>query len=218
MNIYISDLHTEVFKNAHILKTTHVCAFQSLPSGLTWKGYYLEGMWKLITEVNSSPPGQNGCHFTDGIFKCIFLNGNVRTSIQYLLKIVPKGPIDNKSVFVQVQATSHYLNQYWPSSLTHICGTRGEMSSCLFLDITFQSTAPIFWNYSNQKSCSSIRLSHLVITTCHLKLIGSFKSHYAHLYNWKLVTETQKAWILTYNWSQKSKSSILIDLMWLVSS
>ena len=24
------------------------------------------------------------------------------------------------------QATSHYLNQCWPSSLTHICGTRGD--------------------------------------------------------------------------------------------
>ena len=24
------------------------------------------------------------------------------------------------------QATSHYLNQWWPSSLTHICGTRGK--------------------------------------------------------------------------------------------
>ena len=25
------------------------------------------------------------------------------------------------------QAPSHYLNQWWPSSLTHICGTSGEM-------------------------------------------------------------------------------------------
>ena len=25
------------------------------------------------------------------------------------------------------QATSHYLNQWWPTSLTHICGTRGRL-------------------------------------------------------------------------------------------
>ena len=47
------------------------------------------------------------------------------------LKFVPKGPIDNKSALVQVmvgakQVTSHYLNQCWPSSLMHICGTRGR--------------------------------------------------------------------------------------------
>ena len=32
----------------------------------------------------------------DGIFKCIFLNENVRISIKISLKFVPKGPIDNK--------------------------------------------------------------------------------------------------------------------------
>ena len=33
----------------------------------------------------------------DDIFKCIFLNENVRILIQLSLKFVPKGPIDNKS-------------------------------------------------------------------------------------------------------------------------
>ena len=27
-------------------------------------------------QFNSSPPGQNGCHFTDDIFRCIFMNDN----------------------------------------------------------------------------------------------------------------------------------------------
>ena len=40
----------------------------------------------------------------DDIFKCIFLNENVRISIQISLKFVPKGPIDNKSALVQVIA------------------------------------------------------------------------------------------------------------------
>ena len=39
--------------------------------------------------VNSSSPGQNGRHFADDIFKRIFLNDNIRTSIQTWLKIVP---------------------------------------------------------------------------------------------------------------------------------
>ena len=40
----------------------------------------------------------------DDIFKHIFLNENVRIFIQISLKFVPKGPIDNKSVLVQVVA------------------------------------------------------------------------------------------------------------------
>ena len=45
---------------------------------------------------NSSPPGQNGRHLTDNIFKHIFMNENLRTFIKISLKYVPKGPIDNK--------------------------------------------------------------------------------------------------------------------------
>ena len=52
-------------------------------------------------------------------------------SIKISLKFIPEGSINNKSVLFQVmawrrQATSYYLNQCWPSFLTHICGTRGR--------------------------------------------------------------------------------------------
>ena len=53
-----------------------------------------------IQGVKSSPLCQNGRRFADDIFKCIFLNENVRISIQFSLKFVPKGPIDNKSALV----------------------------------------------------------------------------------------------------------------------
>ena len=55
-------------------------------------------------DVNSSPPGQNGRHFADVIFKPISLKENVEISIQISLKFVPKGPIENKSALVQVMA------------------------------------------------------------------------------------------------------------------
>ena len=32
----------------------------------------LEVILKWLHVLNSSPPGQNGCHFTDNIFRCIF--------------------------------------------------------------------------------------------------------------------------------------------------
>ena len=40
----------------------------------------------------------------DDIFKCIFLNENYRIPIQISLKFVPRSPIDNKPVLVQVLA------------------------------------------------------------------------------------------------------------------
>ena len=54
--------------------------------------------------LNSSPPGQNGHHFADDTFKRIFLNENVRISIEISLKFVPKGPINNIPTLVQIMA------------------------------------------------------------------------------------------------------------------
>ena len=45
--------------------------------------------------INTLSPRQNGHHFSDDIFKCIFLNENVWIPIEISLKFVPKGPIDN---------------------------------------------------------------------------------------------------------------------------
>ena len=78
---------------------------------------------------NSSPSKQFGGKIADDIFKCIFFNENDWMSIKISMKFIPEGSIDNKSVFAQVmawrrQATSHYLNQCWPSFLTHICRTQ----------------------------------------------------------------------------------------------
>ena len=50
--------------------------------------------------VNSSPPGQDGRHFADAIFRCIFVNENIHILIQISLKFVPKGPIENNPALV----------------------------------------------------------------------------------------------------------------------
>ena len=51
---------------------------------------------------NWSPSEQKGRHFADNIFRRIFLNENIRISIQFSPNFVPKGPIDNKPALVQV--------------------------------------------------------------------------------------------------------------------
>ena len=45
-----------------------------------------------------------GAILADDIFKRIFLNDNVRISIEISLKFVPKGSINNKPALVQVMA------------------------------------------------------------------------------------------------------------------
>ena len=50
--------------------------------------------------INSSPPGENGRHFTDNIFKCIYLNENVWFSLKISMKFVPVVPLDNNPALV----------------------------------------------------------------------------------------------------------------------
>ena len=52
--------------------------------------------------VNTLRPRQNGRHFADAIFMCIFLNENVWIPIEISLKFVPNGPINNIPSLVQI--------------------------------------------------------------------------------------------------------------------
>ena len=50
---------------------------------------------KKHDDVNTLRPVQNGRHFADDIFKCIFLNESASIAIKISLKFVPKGQINN---------------------------------------------------------------------------------------------------------------------------
>ena len=50
------------------------------------------------------PPGQNGCHFADDIFRCIFVNEKCYILNKISLNCVPKGPIDNIRAVVKIMA------------------------------------------------------------------------------------------------------------------
>ena len=54
--------------------------------------------------LNTSSPGQNGRHFTDDIFRCIFLNEKFCILIKISLKFVPKGLIINNPALVWIMA------------------------------------------------------------------------------------------------------------------
>ena len=51
---------------------------------------------------DSCSPGQNGRHFVDDIFKCIFMNDKICILIEISLECVPRGPTDNNSALVSI--------------------------------------------------------------------------------------------------------------------
>ena len=83
--------------------------------------------WSFVGKhFNTLRPRQNGRHFPDDIFKCIFLNGNVLSLIMISLKFVPKGPINNIPALVQIMAWRRLGDKplsepMLVSLLTHIC-------------------------------------------------------------------------------------------------
>ena len=79
--------------------------------------------------VNSSPPGQNGLHFTDNILDAFsWMKSFVFWSKFHLLLRVHLTITQHwfRWWLGAEWATSHYMNQCWPDSLMHICGSRGD--------------------------------------------------------------------------------------------
>ena len=76
-----------------------------------------------IAGINSSPPGQNGRHFADDIFKRIFMNVKSCILIPVSLQFVTEGPIDIQSALVQVMAWHPTGDKPLPTSI-HVCATR----------------------------------------------------------------------------------------------
>ena len=88
-------------------------------------------IYQLVKGLNTLRPRQNGRHFADDIFKCIFLNENVWILIKISLKFVPKGPINNIPALVQIMAWRRpgdkpLSEPLMVSLLTHICVTRPQ--------------------------------------------------------------------------------------------
>ena len=82
-------------------------------------------------------PRRNEQHFADDIFKRIFFNENVWSSIKISLKFVPKGPITNILALVQIMAWRRSGDKplsepMMVSLLTHIYVTRPQWVNSLW--------------------------------------------------------------------------------------
>ena len=114
-------------------------------------------------KVNTLRPRQNGRHFADDIFKCIFLNENVSIAIKISLKFVPKGPISNIPSLVQIMAWRRPgdkpLSEPMMARLpTHICVTRPQWVKSHLVWLVFWPARPpsgVCWHpFLSASSCT----------------------------------------------------------------
>ena len=102
-------------------------AIQYESAGHHQKSFFLIDSFLL----NTLRTRQNGRHFTDDIFKRIFLYENIGISIKILLKFVPNDPINNIPALVQIMAWRRPGDKPLSETmlvilLTHICVTRPQ--------------------------------------------------------------------------------------------
>ena len=81
--------------------------------------------------LNSLTPGRFGCDYEYAIFNLALLSDIFRSSYDNALRLMSKDLTGNKSTLVEVmawcrQATSHYLSQCWPRSLSPYGVTRPQ--------------------------------------------------------------------------------------------
>ena len=85
----------------------HVAWLLKIKSAFKCQSIYLHMMIMCLQNsqhLNTLGPRQNGRHFPDAIFKCIFFNENVWIVIKISLKFVPRDPIKNIPALVQIRA------------------------------------------------------------------------------------------------------------------
>ena len=129
---------TDRHKNKQTLLEIYICTYLKIFQSDFSHGEILE-LFSLRLNLagvrinqyifNTLRPRQNGRHFADDIFKCIFLNENVSIAIKISLKFVPKGPISNIPSLVQIMAWRRPGNKPLSEPMMarlHICVTRPQ--------------------------------------------------------------------------------------------
>ena len=140
-------------------KWTNTVSWQIFCTRLICVSFYILARLRTCIQVyslNTLRPRQNGRHFADDTFKRIFLNQNVRNSINISLKFVPTGRIHNITSLVQIMAWHRPGDK--PLSepilvilLTHICVIRpqwvkGPTMFCWFIGELLLSRYQVFGN------------------------------------------------------------------------
>ena len=139
--------------------------------------------WRL----NTLRSRQNGRHFADDIFKCIFLNEIIWISIK-ILKFVPRGPINNIPALVQMmtwrQSGDKPLSEPMMVSLVmYICLTwpqwvKAKQISPLLIQIT--GVTYLFHKAINMTNSISVWHLTLLLIKFRLRALQIPSSNYAN--------------------------------------
>ena len=125
---HLHDLLTLCMPNI-FKKCKHECVFSVILQ--YWNNTGNWNSYSKKTDFNSLAPGRPGCHFETAIFNLVLLIGIFTSSNYNALRWMPLDLTEDKSTLVQVmawcrQATSHYLSQCWPSSMSPYGLTRQQ--------------------------------------------------------------------------------------------
>ena len=113
--------HCDLLNNGDAICT--LCIMSTCPVSTDRPAW---GCW-----FSSLAPVGPRCHFKTAIFNLVLLIGIFTSSNDNALRWMPWDLTDDKSTLVQVmawcrQATSHYLSQCWPSSMSPYGVTRPQ--------------------------------------------------------------------------------------------
>ena len=104
-----------------------------------WSRYIRHCLLQFISNdyINSLAPGRSECHYKNVIFNLVLVTGIFRSSHDNALRWMPQDLTD-KSTLVQVmawcrQATSHYMSQWWPWSMSPYGITRPQWVDLIML-------------------------------------------------------------------------------------
>ena len=150
--------------------------------------------------LNILRPRQNGRHFPDDIFKCIFFSENVWTSFKISLRFVPNGPINNIPSLVQIMAwrrpgAKPLSEPMLISSPTYICVTRPQWV------IALKTRRMIF---RNKAMCSDVTGVGLILAWYwHIMSHGLFYNVLSLFSAWKgrITTEASLFISTTRDWA-----------------
>ena len=123
-----------------------------------------DNFYHYIHFFNSLVPGRFQFNFREVIFKLNLVNGGWGISYEIALRWMPLDLTDDKSTLVQVmawccQASSHYLSQYWPRSMSPNGVTRPQWVKISLMNLVHEY-------------CHWLQNCLHLIFKCHLLIIG----------------------------------------------
>ena len=145
--------------------------------------------------LNTLGSRQHGPHFSDDIFKCLFLNENVWISMNMSLKFVIKGPNNNILALAQIMARCWLGDKPLSepmvvSLLTHICVTRPHWINKTIIDTSQKQE----YSHSINRVCSfsttnSANIMHSKRYTYLISWLQKVLQFGFHRYNLAFLTE-----------------------------